>query len=175
MSAQDLKTVQIHMSSTTQSPSTSPTLLILFFFFRTTLGSTTIGDTVVPTLRTTVTTAHPPTSHHLSQIPKPPLTDILLQTAREVLQLPEEPGDVKAFLHMQEPGGLRLSQMAGPVVTETVISSGHQVVSTSTQQQQWHHTDLQGEQGINSIPGQRLSLEEENSQQMEVGALCVIQ
>ena len=107
------------------------------FFFRTTLGSTTIGDTVVPTLRTTVTTAHPPTSHHLSQIPKPPLTDILLQTAREVLQLPEEPGDVKAFLHMQEPGGLRLSQMAGPVVTETVISSGHQVVSTSTHQQQW--------------------------------------
>jgi len=135
---------------------------------RTTLGSTTIGDTVVPTLRTTVTTAHPPTSHHLSQIPKPPLTDILLQTAREVLQLPEEPGDVKAFLHMQEPGGLRLSQMAGPVVTETVISSGHQVVSTSTHHQQWHHTDLQGEQGINSIPGQRLSLEEENSQQMEV-------
>ena len=129
---------------------------------------------MVPTLRTTVTTAHPPTSHHLSQIPKPPLTDILLQTAREVLQLPEEPGDVKAFLHMQEPGGLRLSQMAGPVVTETVISSGHQVaVSTSTthHQHQWHHTnDLQGEQGINSIPGQRLSLEEENSQQMEVGA-----
>ena len=125
----------------------------------------------MPTLRTTVTTAHPPTSHHLSQIPKPPLTDILLQTAREVLQLPEEPGDVKAFLHMQEPGGLRLSQMAGPVVTETVISSGHQVaVSTSTHHQQWHHTDLQGEQGINSIPGQRLSLEEENSQQMEVCA-----
>merc|ERR1712130_36770 len=59
--------------------------------------------------------------------------------------------------------------MAGPVVTETVISSGHQVVSTSSHnQQQWHHNDLQGEQGINSIPGQRLSLEEENSQQMEV-------
>ena len=124
-------------------------------------------------MRTTVTTSHPPTSQgSLSQIPKPPLTDILLQTAREVLQLPEEPGDVKAFLHMQEPGGPRLSQMAGPVVTETVISSGHQVaVSTSTHHQQWHHTDLQGEQGINSIPGQRLSLEEENSQQMEVGAL----
>ena len=129
----------------------------------------------MPTLRTTVTTSHPPTSQgSLSQIPKPPLTDILLQTAREVLQLPEESGDVKAFLHMQEPGGLRLGQMAGPVVTETVISSGHQVVSTSTQQQQWHHNDLQGEQGINSMPGQRLSLEEENSQQMEVGAFCFL-
>ena len=90
-----------------------------------------------------------------------------------MLQLPEEPGDVKAFLHnhMQEPNnGLRLGQMAaGPVVTETVISSGQQVVtSRSTNEQQWHHNDLQAEQGMNSIPGQRLSLEEENSQQMEV-------
>lgn len=117
---------------------------------RTTLGSTTIGDTVVPTLLTTITSSHPNTSHHLSQIPKPPLTDILLQTAREVLQLPEEPGDVKSFLMQQEPG-LRLSQMAGPVVTETVISSGHQGGSIETM-----------------ATSQRLSLEEENSQHMEV-------
>jgi hypothetical protein len=37
---------------------------------------------VVPTLRTTITTANPVTSSHYSQIPKPPLTDVLLQVTR---------------------------------------------------------------------------------------------
>merc|ERR1712180_353138 len=52
---------------------------------------------------------------------------------------------------MQQEPGLRLSQMAGPVVTETVISSGHQGGSIETM-----------------ATSQRLSLEEENSQHMEV-------
>jgi len=115
---------------------------------RTTLGSTTIGSTVVPTLRTTITTSHPPPS---LLIPKPPQTEILLQTAREVLQLPEEPGDCKGFLmQQQDQTAAMMGMAAGPVITETVISSGHQGG------------------GVNTMPDQRLSLEEENSLQMEV-------
>lgn len=102
-----------------------------------------------------------------SLMAKPPKTDILLQTAREVLQLPEEPNDVKDFI--LGPGGQILEGRTGQMmeggemnhlslnvmpVTETVITATDSMMNSG--------------QAVTTVAEQRISIEDDNIQQMEV-------
>jgi len=103
----------------------------------------------------------------ISHMAKPPKTDILLQTAREVLHLPEEPSDVKNFII--GPGGQIIEGRGGQImeggelnhlslnvmpVSETVISATDSILNSG--------------QAVTSVSDQRISIEDENVQQMEV-------
>lgn len=103
----------------------------------------------------------------ISHMAKPPKTDLLLQTAREVLQLPEEQCDVKNFII--GPGGQILEGRGGQImeggelnhlslnvmpVSETVISATDSIMNSG--------------QAVTTVADHRISIEDENVQQMEV-------
>jgi hypothetical protein len=104
----------------------------------------------------------------LTHMAKPPKTDILLQTAREVLHLPEEPSDVKNFIigpggqilegratgQIMEGGELNHLSLNVMPVSETVISATDSILNSG--------------QAVTSVPDHRISIEDENVQQMEV-------
>jgi len=107
-------------------------------------------------------------THGLSQMSKPPKTDILLQTAREVLQLPEEPGDVKNFII--GPGG----QIMERVVAGQIMEGGElnhlslNVMPVSETEISSTDTILSSGHAVSTISDHRISIEDENVQQMEV-------
>jgi len=103
----------------------------------------------------------------LTHMAKPPKTDILLQTAREVLHLPEEPSDVKNFVigpggqilegrGRQSMEGGELNHLSLNVMpdSETVISATDSILNSG--------------QAVSSVSDHRISIEDENVQQMEV-------